>query len=363
LWEEIRGVLKQSIIELDRRDYLDTAQDPHIAEAVFSVYQNYCEYLNAKEMWDDVDLAREALDEAITYYFQGTYEKTYEAIIVDEVQDLTEFHIRLICQLCEIPRGIFMVGDESQSIHPSKFDWLKVKNNIQDSFNDRGYISSPKICFLSENFRSTKPIFELSQKICKWRGKLFNLDHNYNYEICQKQYGEPIYLLEPPIFENQAWDILPHDFMVIISSEEYRDDAISKFGVGSVLTVYEAKGLENKNVILYRFFDDTQFKRGFTFLLKLIGISSQSKNVSTLLNILNVAVTRSEQCLYIVDYTRNLHNLEFIKTFSFTLDDGSKLISYLNSQRKNPEGYFAWAKKLELAGAYLQAEANYMKSH
>lgn len=38
LWEEIRGVLKQSIIELDRRDYLDTAQDPHIAEAVFSVY-------------------------------------------------------------------------------------------------------------------------------------------------------------------------------------------------------------------------------------------------------------------------------------------------------------------------------------
>jgi tetratricopeptide (TPR) repeat protein len=150
--------------------------------------------------------------------------------------------------------------------------------------------------------------------------------------------------------------------MVIVPSESAKQEAIKKFGIGSVLSIFEAKGLENKEIILYKFFEDGSIKNAFQLLIKFIGISSKSSNILTFINIINVAVTRAETKLFLVSDINNIRKFEPFNEIEFNISNGDNLNSFLQNSNKNYEGYFQWAKKLELAGALTQAIENYLEA-
>lgn len=357
LWEEIRAIVKQSSTKITRNNYPSFQQNKKVIETVLSIYNEYAQYLSINQMWDDVDLAKAALQGVTSSCLQE-----YEEVIVDEVQDLTTTQIRLLCYITQTPFGVFMTGDESQSIHGSKFDWLNIKSIIDQAFCQKGYGEKAKMRYLAENYRSPEPIFNLSRNILQWRRELFHIPLDKQAGYCHKKGGFPITIIPPDYFKNISLSILPHTTMVIVPSEQVKGEAIKKFGIASVLTVYEAKGLENKEVILYGFFEDSYIKRAFNTLINFIGLSPKSQNFITLLNILNVAITRTENKLYVVSHPDNIYSIPVFKNFDFAHSQGGELLKFLTSQDNNRDGYFNWAKKLELSGALLQAEANYKQA-
>ncbi len=356
LWEEIRAYLKINKVQ-NRKEYSDINKETKIVEAVLSVYQKYVDYLEIHQMWDDIDLAKFALSSINSDYFYD-----YEEVIVDEVQDLTELQLKVICLVCQTPFGLFLVGDEAQAIHPTKFNWENTKSIISKSFQERGYNKEVEMEYLYDNYRSPLPIFNLSNSINFWRNKLYKLPESNQKFCCHKRYGESIDVISPKDVENLSFKILPHTTMVIVPSESAKQEAIQKFGIGSVLSIFEAKGLENKEIILYKFFEDGSIKNAFQLLIKFIGISSKSSNILTFINIINVAVTRAETKLFLISDMNNIRKFEPFNEIEFNISNADNLNSFLQNSNKSYEGYFQWAKKLELAGALTQAIENYLEA-
>lgn len=75
----------------------------------------------------------------------------YDAVIVDETQDLDACAIRLLADLCARPSRLCITADEHQAIHAASFAWEDVKKRLD--FEGR-------IGVLSTTHRSTREIIE-----------------------------------------------------------------------------------------------------------------------------------------------------------------------------------------------------------
>ena len=75
----------------------------------------------------------------------------YDAVIVDEAQDLDASTIRLLVALCRQPNRLFLTADESQSIYAAGFGWKDVHEHLQ-------FVGRTAI--LTSNHRSTEQIME-----------------------------------------------------------------------------------------------------------------------------------------------------------------------------------------------------------
>lgn len=84
----------------------------------------------------------------------GKIARKYEAVIVDEAQDLDPSALRLLAQICKTPRGLFITADANQSIYCSHFSWANIHQDLQ--FRGRSGT-------LQANYRSTREIGEAAQ--------------------------------------------------------------------------------------------------------------------------------------------------------------------------------------------------------
>lgn len=75
----------------------------------------------------------------------------YDAVIIDEAQDLSPVALRFLVQLCREPNRLFITADANQSIYGNSFRW----NDIHQSLNFVGRTGILKI-----NHRTTKEIGE-----------------------------------------------------------------------------------------------------------------------------------------------------------------------------------------------------------
>ncbi|EFH84792.1 UvrD-helicase domain-containing protein [Ktedonobacter racemifer] len=118
--------------------------------AVWSVHEKL-EQLLARERkitWHQLRTQAEKL------VAQRQITRQYEAVIVDEAQDLDPSALRLMTQLCKTPRGLFITADANQSIYGSHFTWSSIHKDLQ--FRGRTGI-------LHANYRSTREIGEAAQ--------------------------------------------------------------------------------------------------------------------------------------------------------------------------------------------------------
>jgi superfamily I DNA/RNA helicase/mRNA-degrading endonuclease RelE of RelBE toxin-antitoxin system len=126
-----------------RRVALNTTQ----RMAVWTVYQGYCAQLAAmgKATWQQL---RDQAERAVR---AGAWADRYDAIIVDEAQDLDPSVLRLLIGLCREPNRFFLTADANQSIYGAGFTWSDVHADLK--FKGRTGI-------LRTNFRSTRQIGE-----------------------------------------------------------------------------------------------------------------------------------------------------------------------------------------------------------
>lgn len=119
-------------------------------QAIWCVYQTYMEKLKRAnvETWEQARVRAEAL---VTH--DADY-KGYDAVVVDEAQDIDPALLRLLLQLCKSPNRFFITADANQSIYGSGFNW----SDVHEALKFAGRTS-----VLRANYRSTREIGEAAQ--------------------------------------------------------------------------------------------------------------------------------------------------------------------------------------------------------
>lgn len=112
--------------------------------AFWEVYTHWAELMQQRgwALWQQKH--RHALHYVTTHAVQP-----YDAIIIDEAQDLSPVLLRFLVSLIEHPKGIYLTADANQSIYQRGFSWKQ----IHDDLNVRGRTS-----ILRRNYRNTRQI-------------------------------------------------------------------------------------------------------------------------------------------------------------------------------------------------------------
>jgi superfamily I DNA/RNA helicase/mRNA-degrading endonuclease RelE of RelBE toxin-antitoxin system len=79
---------------------------------------------------------------------------SYDAVIVDEAQDLDASALRLLVEVCEEPNRLFVTADVHQTIHAAGFSWQAVHDDLR-------FVGRTGV--LRVNHRSTKEITEAAR--------------------------------------------------------------------------------------------------------------------------------------------------------------------------------------------------------
>jgi superfamily I DNA/RNA helicase/mRNA-degrading endonuclease RelE of RelBE toxin-antitoxin system len=108
----------------------------------------YLLYATGHESWQQRRARAEELAQQSDLY------QRYDAVIIDEAQDLDPSTLRMLIKLCKTPKHIFVTADANQSIYGSGFTWSAVHEDLK--FQGRTSI-------LRANYRSTGEIGEAAQ--------------------------------------------------------------------------------------------------------------------------------------------------------------------------------------------------------
>ena len=119
-------------------------------KAIWKVHQTHQRLLKqqGKETWRQ---ARAMAEECVA---KGIVGFTYDAVVIDEAQDLDPSALRLLVRLCNKPNRIFITADANQSIYGSGFTWSDVHEHLK---------LQGRTSILRVNYRSTREIGEAAQ--------------------------------------------------------------------------------------------------------------------------------------------------------------------------------------------------------
>lgn len=372
LWEEFRGILKgcyHLAINTEQEgltfeQYKDLciidgmAQDDSLFSLedrpeVFKLFKNYQKWLKDNKKWDDLDLARQALID-----IKGKNLPNYEQIIVDEIQDLTTYHIQLILQLCQNPKTLFLTGDANQSIHPSRFNWSRLKAQTYFCFQ-----SKAEVQHITKNYRCSSAIIELINELSVWR-KVFFKENSYHLESINDN-EQPIVFIDTAKNSLQPSGKLSVNIMILVANEQEKVRLVQEGEIfhhcsDRVFTIHESKGLEYDTVILYQFF--TIYK-DFNELInkKMKETTTMQHRLHYLVNLFNVACTRSREELIVIDRILPL-NWKPIKVIRNQHDDiAINMLSDVFSRTSTNEDYIEEAMDLEANKNWWNAAETWKK--
>jgi superfamily I DNA/RNA helicase/mRNA-degrading endonuclease RelE of RelBE toxin-antitoxin system len=118
--------------------------------ALWHVYERWCTLLAAsgKETWQQRRARAASLVE------QTEFSHAFDAVVIDEAQDLDPSILRMLIHLCKVSNRLFITADANQSIYGSGFNWSDVHQNLK--FQGRTSI-------LRANYRSTAEIGEAAR--------------------------------------------------------------------------------------------------------------------------------------------------------------------------------------------------------
>lgn len=133
LLEEINSVIIARNLQT-LTDYQSTARSGRSValnktqrQAIWHLYQHFTQQLaeQSVETWSQLrNRALEILAATDTPLI-------YDAVIIDEAQDLEPNALRLLAQLCRRPNRLFITADANQSIYGSSFRWADVSKSLK----------------------------------------------------------------------------------------------------------------------------------------------------------------------------------------------------------------------------------------
>ncbi len=291
---------------------------------------------------------------------------TYDYIVVDEVQDITNAKLQFILKSLQSKNGFILTGDSNQIVHPNFFSWASVKT----FFYTHSHTNLP-INILHTNYRNSTRVVSLSNKLLALKNQRFgsiDKESNYLVKTNSTQNGDVVLIQnnEKQLRELNQRTVQSANYAVIVPKDEDKNEAAKVFKTPLLFSVHEAKGLEYENVILMNFVSTNS--KEFNVISE--GIDADQLNVDTLvysrandksdkdgevykffINSFYVALTRALSNIYIIE---NLPNHQILKLVGLAENRAPINIQTRQSTR---EEWLDEAQRLEKQGKLEQAEA------
>jgi superfamily I DNA/RNA helicase len=140
---------------------------PDQRRLIWTTYELFCQELKRLRLSTWPQLRRRAAEIVRS---DKSIER-YDAVIIDEAQDLDPTVLRLLAAFCKTPRRIFIAADANQSIYGSSFRW----SDVHEDLKVRGRTATITI-----NHRSTCEIGDAAHSYLQ-RGALEAIDAGHSY--------------------------------------------------------------------------------------------------------------------------------------------------------------------------------------
>lgn len=250
LFEELRGVLTADPagpLSLEQYLALGVRQSIYRAEErerVHAFLGKYRAWLDESSLYDS-NLVAQAL--------RAKAEPRYDAVVVDEVQDLTNAELALVLATLKDADRFFLCGDANQIVHPNFFSWSKVKSLFYRE--ERAALAAP-VHVLEVNYRSSRAVCDVANLLLKLKNARFgSIDRESTALVrpASESAGRLIGLTKKDAVLRELNQRTKGSarVAVIVMNDDKKAEARQRFSTPLVFSVHEAKGLEYDAVILY----------------------------------------------------------------------------------------------------------------
>ncbi|XP_019393683.1 PREDICTED: TPR and ankyrin repeat-containing protein 1 isoform X1 [Crocodylus porosus] len=284
VWKEIKSFLKGSFEalscsqgKLTEEEYkkLGRKRAPNFKEDRSEIYHLFCLYQQIRSQRGYFD------EEDVLYNLSQRLSKLEELpwsiheLYGDEIQDFTQAELAVLMKCTNNPNAMFLTGDTAQSIMKGvsfRFSDLRslfhyASKNLVDM---RQCVRKPKRIYqLYQNYRSHSGILRLASGVVDLLqyyfpesfdrlprdSGLFDGPKPTVLESCSV--SDLAILLRGNKRKTQPIEFGAHQVILVVN-EMAKEKIPEELGLALVLTVYEAKGLEFDDVLLYNFFTDSE---------------------------------------------------------------------------------------------------------
>ena len=288
VWMEIKSFIKgsreavetqQGYLTQDEYEKLGKKMAPNFdgnrseVYTLFLQYQNFLKRKRRLNLFDECDFVHDIYQRlSVLKDVPWSVHNFY----VDEVQDFTQAELSVLLRCCSDPNGLFLTGDTAQSIMRGvsfRFGDLRTLfHEVQQKAKHvKGAVKIhvPQLQQLTINFQSHSGVLQLAASIIDLLKEFFP-----NSFDClpgdEGMFPGPIptvlqscnvsdlaLLMRSNKREASSIEFGAHQ-VIIVQSEDSKKALPDVLKAGIVLTVFEAKGLEFDDVLLYNFFCDSK---------------------------------------------------------------------------------------------------------
>ena len=282
VWLEIQSFIKGSEIAVEKgaplslSEYLDfgNRMAPNFSDhrdKIYELYKKYCQFVrkcrHSNFLFDECDLVLN---------LHNRLKKTKDipwsvhSVYIDEVQDFTQAELAIFIRCCRDPNSMFFTGDTAQSIMRGIAFRFQDLRSCFHSINIKvPYINVPKEPLkLTINYRSHCGILKLAGSIIDLIRGFFKDSIDYLpddkgmfpgpmpvfLDSCKEE--DLSLLLSTNKRECTVIEFGAHQ-VILVQSKEAKDKLPHILKGAIILTIFEAKGLEFDDVLLYNFFTDS----------------------------------------------------------------------------------------------------------
>ncbi len=354
-WTYIRGVIKGGAVELGvqylpRQEFVrwmnkNESISETISTGIYELAERFDKYCKMQGLFDDNDLAWEVLDRDI--------KGVNDAVIIDEVQDLTYLHIMALKDIAA-NGSIYMCGDINQRINPTIIDLNSIgKVFFGNSSNNMQVLS------LGSSYRVGSGIIRFVNNLSDLRREYIGKqnDEAEIVETSSRSRDQGMWVNTCDSKTVSATDLCDlvkdaANSIVLVPDTRSKDEILKcrPKMEGRVRTIFEVKGLEYDNVILMNFVSEYQklFDDIFAGNLK------RNTYARLLFNMIYVGCTRAKERLIIYEKNSTCASEKMISksaVFKKSVDDIRRFIDLKNDD----EGWKTEAIRLEELGDYRSA--------
>ena len=243
-------------------------------QEIYKLFEAYKDFIQRSDIYlfDECDLVHSVYQR---FSLTGDLNWSVHNFYIDEVQDFTQAELMVFLQCCRDPNGLFLTGDTAQSIMRGvsfRFkDLVSLFHEARElpaKAKEFSHIAVPKVHTLETNFRSHSGILSLASSITDIIEHFFP----YSFDKLAKEVGmlpgpKPILVQSADVgdlavlMRGNKRDKSSIEFgahqVIIVYSKESKESLPTDLQDAIVLTIFEAKGLEFDDVLLYNFFKDS----------------------------------------------------------------------------------------------------------
>ena len=282
VWLEIQSfikgsrpaLLRGSALLLDEYRHIGNKMAPNFAgerETIYALYCRYEEFCQNKRhsvfLFDECDLVH-SLHRRLRAVRDLPW--SIHSLYIDEVQDFTQAELALYLHCCRHPNSLFFTGDTAQSIMRGiAFRFQDLRSSFHAIHEVVPQVKVPQQPHtLTINFRSHSGILRLAGSIIDLLQTFFkgSIDHlpadrgmfpgPTPVVLASCEEGDLALLLSSSKRESSRIEFGAHQ-VVLVQSKEAKESLPSMLKGAIVLTIFESKGLEFDDVLLYNFFHDS----------------------------------------------------------------------------------------------------------